>query len=219
MRKLTALLALVVLALTGSAFAQTADDMILLAQKGVGEDVMLAFLEASRAPVELSVADIVKLKEAKVPDKVVVAMLHRHPAASPVVQPRSDREGQPEYPVRRAYRYNSGGDSQAPVEYQPVAQRVVEVPSTTYVYSGYPYAYYGDYYYPSYYPYYYPYYSPSLCLSFGYSRPSFHHHSFSSFPSHHFSNFHTGYSSGFGHSNFSSHGSFAAGGGGFHGRR
>jgi len=146
--------------------------------------------------------------------------LHRHPAAGPVVQPRSYREGQPEYPVRRAERYNSGGDSEAPVEYPPASQRVVEAPSTTYVYSDYPAAYYGDYYYPSYYPYYYPYYYPNLSFSFWSRRPFFGHHTFSSFRAHHFSDSHASLNTGFGYSNLRPHSSLSAGsGGGFHGRR
>jgi hypothetical protein len=244
MRKLVVLLALLVLALPGSAFAQTADDVILLAQKGVGEDVLMAFVEASNSPIELSVADIVKLKEAKVADKVVVAMLRRHPVANPVVQGR-----QPESPVTRPWRYYSSGDNQALVEYQPAVQRVVEVPSTTYVYSGYPYSYDSSYYYPYYYPSYYPYYSPcyypSVSLGFGFGR-SFHNSNFSNFRTGGFSNFrpggfsnfrlggfsnfrpsglssfrpggfsgvHGGFSTGSGSGNFRPHGSVSVGGGG-----
>jgi len=234
MRKLIVLAALLALVLTGSAFAQTADEVILLAQKGVGEDVLMAFVEASRVPFALSVADIVKLKDANVPDKVVVAMLRRHPAASVAIRPRAVQEAQPEYPVRR-------DDSQVQVEYQPAPQSVVGVPSTTYVYSGYPYTYDSSYGYPYYYPYCYPYYCPSVSLGFGGGR-SFHHSDFSNFhsgfqsgsgPGHsfhnsHFSNLHTGGFSNF-HSGFQSSSGFGGsghhssvsvgGGGGFHGRR
>jgi len=169
MRKLIVLAALFVVALTGSAFAQTADEVILLAQKGVGDDVLMAFVEASKTPIVLSVADLTKLKDAKVPDKVVVAMLQRHPPASaaqqppvsqaapPAEQPRAaSQDAQPQPPVTRS-------DSQAQVDSQPAPQPVVVAPATTYVYSSPPYVY-GSYYYP-YYPYYYPYY-PGVYLGF-----------------------------------------------------
>jgi hypothetical protein len=165
MRKLIVIAALFALALTGSAFSQTADEVILLTQKGVGEDVLVAFVEASQAPVALSVADIAKLKDAKVPDKVIVTMLHRQPADRVSVASRAAQQTESKYQAR-------SDNSQASVEYQPAPQRVVEVPSATYVYSGYPYSYGSSYYYPGYYPYYYP----SVSLGFGFG--SFGHHGF-----------------------------------------
>jgi len=208
MRKLIVLAALFILALTGSAFGQTADEVILLAQKGVGEDVLMAFVEASTVPVALSVADIVKLKDANVPDKVVVAMLRRHPVASVGVRPRAFQEAQPEYPVRRDY-------SQAQVEYQPAVQQVVEVPSTTYVYDSYPYAYDSSYYGPGYYSYYYPYYYPSVSLGFVGGR-SFHRANFLHSYTGGSSNFHSGFHSGSGFGGSGHHGSVSVGGGGYH---
>jgi len=165
MRKLIVFAALFALALTGSAFSQTADDVILLTQKGVGEDVLVAYVEASQSPVALSAADIVKLKEANVPAKVVVTMLQRQPAARVDVGSRAAQQTESKYRVRR-------DDSQASVEYQPAPQRIVEVPSATYVYSGYPYSYGSNDYYPGYYPYYYP----SVSLGFGFG--GFGHHGF-----------------------------------------
>jgi hypothetical protein len=224
MRRLMMLLVPFVVALTGSAFAQTADDILLLAQKGVGEDVMLAFVEASNSAIQLSADDIVKLKAANVTDKVVVAMLKHHPATRPA------KGEQPEYASKRAAKPAPAEDYQAPVEgrpaAEPVVERVVEAPSTTYVYSDYPATYYSSSYYP-YYPYYYscyyPYYYPSLYLGFGHF--GFHHRfsrGFSSFsPSHfsnfspsHFSNISTGSHIGVGSGNFRPQGSFS---GGFHG--
>ncbi|MGD0090381.1 MAG: hypothetical protein ABSE73_10725 [Planctomycetota bacterium] len=169
MRKLIVFAALLAVALTGSAFAQTVDEVISLAQKGVGEDVLTAFVETSGAPSALSAAEIIKLKDAKVPDKVVVAMLQRNAAARVAAGSRAYQETESKYRVRR-------DDNQATVEYQPAPQRVVEAPATTYVYSGYPYAYGSSYYYPGYYPYYYPYYYPSLSFGFGFG--GFGHHGF-----------------------------------------
>jgi len=61
--------------LASSAFAASADEIVALAQKGVGEDVLLATVESSKTSYSLSAADILRLKDAKVPDKVVTAML------------------------------------------------------------------------------------------------------------------------------------------------
>ena len=61
--------------LASSAFAASADEIIALSQKGVGEDVLLAQVEASKTGYNLTAADILKLKDAKVPDKVVTAMI------------------------------------------------------------------------------------------------------------------------------------------------
>ncbi|MGD0092749.1 MAG: hypothetical protein ABSE73_22790, partial [Planctomycetota bacterium] len=139
MRKLLICFVPLVAVLAGRAFAQTTADIVLLAQKGVGEEVMVAFVEASSSSIQLSADDIVKLKDAKVPDKVIVALLRHRPAARQVAQERPA-------PV---------DNCQAPVVGRPVPEpavvereRVVEVPSTTYVYDSSPYTYYSDWDYP-----------------------------------------------------------------------
>ena len=63
------------------AHAETVDDIIALAQKGVGEEVMAATVENSKTGFQLSAADIIKCKDSKVPDKVITAMIRHHPAA------------------------------------------------------------------------------------------------------------------------------------------
>jgi hypothetical protein len=81
MRNFITLLALFALTLAGSAFAQTlADDVINLAKKNAGEEVMIAFVEASHSAVKLSAADIMTLRDANVPDKVITALLRHRPA-------------------------------------------------------------------------------------------------------------------------------------------
>jgi hypothetical protein len=64
--------------------AQTVDDIIALSQKNTAEDVMLATVEKSNTDFNLSVAEILKLKEANVPNSVISAMLKHHgaPAAA-----------------------------------------------------------------------------------------------------------------------------------------
>jgi hypothetical protein len=64
--------------------AETADDIIALAQKNTAEDVLLATVEHSKGDFNLSVADILKLREANVPNTVITAMLkHKGGAAAP----------------------------------------------------------------------------------------------------------------------------------------
>ncbi|HYF49761.1 MAG TPA: hypothetical protein VEJ63_10170 [Planctomycetota bacterium] len=91
--------------LTLSVSAATTDEIIGLAQKNVGEDVLLATVEASKASFNLSAADILKLKEAKVSDKVITAMIKHKGngvAARPVEpapEPAPVREVPAEQPI------------------------------------------------------------------------------------------------------------------------
>ena len=98
---LTTLAGLLLLMVAANVRAETLDDIITLAQKGVGEDVMLATVENSQSDFQLSVADIVKLKDGKVPDKVIAAMLRHHPQA-PAPAPVAIRARQAETPVEAA---------------------------------------------------------------------------------------------------------------------
>jgi hypothetical protein len=66
----------------------TVSDIITLAEKNLGEDVLLATVEASSKPFNLKADEIVKLKEGKVSDKVIAAMIrHRQPAPGARVAP------------------------------------------------------------------------------------------------------------------------------------
>ena len=170
MRKFITVLVLLAVTFAGSAFAQTiADDLLKLAQKNVGEEVMLAFVEASNSAIELSAADIITLKEAKVPDKVIVAMLRHHPAARPASQPQLAKENKPEQIITRTRESNSSGDNPVVIDRRPApAPVVVETPAPTVVYDTPPVVYtdyapvvYSGYYYPGYV-------WPGLGLSFGF---------------------------------------------------
>jgi len=86
-RGFAVLLSVLVLSAAGMARADGVDDIIALSQKGVGEDVMIASIEQSRSGYSLSAAEIIKLKDAKVPDKVITAMLRHKPAGGIVAQP------------------------------------------------------------------------------------------------------------------------------------
>jgi hypothetical protein len=176
MHRLLAVVALLSFTVTFSACAQTPDDVARLAEKGVSEQVILAFVDASTAAFELSVNDILRLKDAKVSEKVIVAMLRHKQTAAP--QPKA-REQAGEAPVLRE-------EVARIVPRTPVArtevpekiverERVVEVPVTRVVYRDYPAVVYADYA-PSYvYPSAYSYgwgYSGNRwgCRSSGYSR-------------------------------------------------
>jgi len=152
------LILFVVFAVCGFVQAATVEDIVTLTQKGIGDEVMLAFVEASE-PIALTADDILKLKDAKVPKEVVVAILkHCKPVAREVIAER-----QPIVIKAKA----------EPVRVQPVQQvvqepmqpvQIVEVPTVRYVYTGYSYVYP----YP-YYPCYRPYYYPSISFGFGFN--------------------------------------------------
>ncbi|MGD0092250.1 MAG: hypothetical protein ABSE73_20230 [Planctomycetota bacterium] len=190
MRKLIIYLVPLVVALASTAFAQTAAEVAVLAQKGVGEDVLLAFVEASDSSIQLSADDIVKLKDAKVSDKVIVAMLRHHPVARQAAEP------QPGFTIKRARRPVPAEESQEPVEGQPAPEQVVvdrqpvvEAPATTYVYNDYPYSYYSGYDYPYYYSGYYPYCYPYFGFGYGYYGHHHYGHNYSNYNGSHYSNY------------------------------
>ncbi|MCY3018665.1 MAG: hypothetical protein NTW87_06500 [Planctomycetota bacterium] len=185
---MTRWIATVVLAVVAlPVFAGTVEDAIALAKGGLSEEVMLAWAE-KQPGVSLSAADILRLHEAKVPAKIIVALLRnagnaaagaaRAEEAQPVrIAERAPAEAQPRRYVERA----PAPADEAPAPVQREVIRYVERPTTTYAE---PAVYYVDaspaYYSPSYYPSYgygysgYPYYGGGLNvgLSFGhYSRP------------------------------------------------
>jgi len=140
------ILALFAVTLTGSAFAQTlADDVINLSKKNVGEEVMIAFVEASHSAVRLSAADITTLKDANVPDKVITALLRHRSAAS------------------LARESTSSSDASVVIDSRPAPSAVYSSPD---VYSSYDLGYaYPGYGYPGYY--YTGYGYPGLYLGYG----------------------------------------------------
>jgi hypothetical protein len=58
-------------------------DVIKMAAAGVGDDVLLSYVKSSATPFHLSADGIIALKEAKVGDAVVQAMLDHDAAAVP----------------------------------------------------------------------------------------------------------------------------------------
>jgi len=73
---------LCVAAISVRASDATVDDIVTLAQKNLGEDVLLATIEATSRPFNLKADDIVRLKDSKVSDRVIAAMIrHRQGVA------------------------------------------------------------------------------------------------------------------------------------------
>jgi hypothetical protein len=118
----------------------TIDTVALLAQKGVGEEVLLAYVERIPGEIAISVDQLIKLKETGVSEKVLAAILNKR--SVPARQPEAQVVSQPLQPI---------------YQYTPPTTRVVnredlisaDEAATTVVYE------------PSYVsPYSYPYYSP-----------------------------------------------------------
>jgi hypothetical protein len=60
-------------------------DVLKLAKAGVGDDVLLSFVQNEKAPFRLSTDDILALKEAKVGGEVIKAMLNHDAAVTTAV--------------------------------------------------------------------------------------------------------------------------------------
>ncbi len=69
-----------------AAHAESVDDIVTLSQKNVGEEIILATVSNSKTEFNLTAPDIIKLKNANVPNSVITAMLKHHaaPASAPV---------------------------------------------------------------------------------------------------------------------------------------
>ena len=124
--RLGLLLAALTLISSVSVFAaESAEEVISMAQKGIGEDVLIAAIENSKSSFNLTTADIIKMKESKVPDRVVAAMIKHRPGAkaADVAQPKA-----------AAPRANAGADGVLNIEnlddkiwsymYEPDAQTI-----------------------------------------------------------------------------------------------
>ena len=85
MRSVCYAFAMACLALTalGAAERVSVDDVINMAKQNVGEEVLLAAVERSQSAYDLNTDQILKLKEAGVPEKVIAAMLRKKGTAMP----------------------------------------------------------------------------------------------------------------------------------------
>lgn len=108
------------LALLGSAaLAMDTDDVVRLAKAGVGEDVIIAQMQAAKARFVLTADDIVRMKKEGVSDAVLKAMIQSaKPAPEPAQAPEEPRPAPQPAPAPAA----------APAS-NPV--QVIEQPSTT----------------------------------------------------------------------------------------
>ena len=140
------------------------DDCIKLTQGGVGEEVIVAWAERQGGS-NLSATDVLRLKDGKVPDRAIAALLR-----AGIRVPMMRGEMRPEQPQIQA----APAVQRQTVAYEP-ATTTCAAPSTSYVYTdSYPsYSYYGGYpYYSSYYPSYgyYGYGYPGFGLSLNFGR-------------------------------------------------
>ena len=146
--------ALLAVGCTRAPAAETADDVALLAQKGLGEEVLLAFVDRAEGTFTLSADQIIKLKQATVPEKVIAAML-RKKAPAPAVPALWSSVAQP----------------QPAYEYTAPRTRVVRAAEPVTVYDSTPTVIYQSdpVYVPAYYPsdYYWGYSSPFIFSSWG----------------------------------------------------
>jgi hypothetical protein len=138
-----------------------AADVLKLAQAGVGDDTIVAFVGSTRSQYGLGASEILYLKDQGVSDRVVTAMLQNGKNSAPVA-------AQTSAPAAVTY------STQAPVTYSPPAQTYIQsVPdetpaSTVYVIpNSQPTYVYSDYYYPTYGGWG-GYYYPPVAFSFGF---------------------------------------------------
>ncbi len=92
----TILVACCVFALAGFAVqAASVDDVIAMAQKGEPADKQIAAVENTPGEINVGASDVLRLREAKVPEKVILAMLRHVPkdgkavAVAPAVIPKT----------------------------------------------------------------------------------------------------------------------------------
>ncbi|MEI6232348.1 MAG: hypothetical protein WCT04_04815 [Planctomycetota bacterium] len=145
-------------------FADVVDDCIRLAQGGVGEEVIVAWVER-QGSADLSAADVLRMKDGKVPDRAIAALLRVGVRAPMRQMPQTQPQQQPRYQTQ-----------EAPIQTVAVPRTVSYEPATRYVYSEptsyvYPSTYYygGSPYYSSCYNSY-PYYSSGVGLSFSFGN-------------------------------------------------
>jgi len=151
--------ALLAVGCTRAPAAETADDVALLAQKGLGEEVLLAFVERAEGTFTLSADQIIKLKQAGVPEKVIAAMLRKKVPAPAVQAAPAPQAAVAQPQPAPAY------------EYTPPRTRIIRAAEPVTVYDSAPTVIYQSdpVYVPAYYPsdYYWGYSSPFIFSSWG----------------------------------------------------
>src|ERR1043165_9000721 len=154
-------------------FAQSVvEDAIRLSQGGVGEEVMIAWAEKQNTG-GLAAQDIIHLKEAKVPDRAIAALIRGGTVSMPAQYAAQTDRHVTEVPgtsttyVQPSTSYTYSDDYTYPASYSSYPYYYSSYPyyySSYYPYYGYPYRsyYYGGY------PYYRGYYGSGLSLSFNF---------------------------------------------------
>jgi len=176
-RSVLSLIAVVGLCTAGWA-ADTVDDMVTLAQRGIGDEVLLAKAETGSMPA-LSTQDILRLKDGRVSDRVIATMIRRGSSAQAPsrIDYTADKYGTEATdpvigtpaplavaPVQRVIEVQRSAPVYSTVAYQPAVYAQPVVYSSPVVYASYNYPRYGGYY-GGYYgrPYYSSYYGGGYC--------------------------------------------------------
>jgi uncharacterized membrane protein YgcG len=142
-------------------------DVLTLVREHVGDDIVVGFIESSRKPYNLTAKEILYLRQEKVSDRVLAAMMNQRKkvAPSPALTASQAPTPAPPQPANTDTSSTAPSTSvqletpsvQAPTVYVPTAPAYVS-PG----YANYGYPYYG-------YPYYWGYVPPvSLSFGFGY---------------------------------------------------
>ena len=124
----TNLVACCVLALAGFALkAATVDDVIAMAQKGEPEDKQVALVDNTPGEITIGASDVLRLREARVPEKVIVAMLRHVPKNAPNTQVAGRPIAPQTYPAQPP-QGQQGGVQQNPNQYGNTGNPTVRVP-------------------------------------------------------------------------------------------
>ncbi len=163
------------------------EDVLKLSRSGVGEDVILNYVETSGTVYNLSPDDIVYLKTEGLSERVINKMLEQRRLAIQQAEKPTTLQSAPGTETASAQSQPQNPPSQPPPGYTPPAYSqapvVVEQPSTVQVapypyYYSYPYPYYYRYPYYGWYRPYYGYYGGwwgAPALSFGFRFGGGHH--------------------------------------------
>jgi len=144
MRNINVFVLVLLATLALPALAAVSDDAIKMAQNGIQDDVIVAWCEAQQI-ASITAQDVLRMKEGKVPDRAIIAMIRNAAANRPVAV------------------------ATKPLPVENTTTEYVETPSTTYV-SPPPYYYVDRYPYYYGYPYYgspyYGYWGPTFGFGF-----------------------------------------------------
>jgi hypothetical protein len=128
------LLTLVLAPAAAGAQTLTIRDLLALSEAGLGDDVLVALIEADRSVFDVGPYDVLKLRQQGLGDAVLIKMIESRPKYQPPVAEVAPARDDPQ-PVRHVARQETERQAPQPVVVtQTVVQEVtVEAPSPRYV--------------------------------------------------------------------------------------